>query len=95
MSALKNSGLQKKAKGWMALRGNWGRKKRSGIGSRNVTPIHHSLFFSDKYVGEQGPASFNDMAFTKLNGEKFTKKSIPKIDENDIDNFLALLNNQA
>ena len=79
----------------MALRGNWGRKKRSGIGSRNVTPIHHSLFFSDKYVGEQGPASFNDMALTKLNDEKFTKKSIPKIDENDIDNFLALLYNQA
>ena len=79
----------------MALRGNWGRKKRSGIGSRNVTPIHQSLFLSDHNWGQQGPASLNPMSFRKLNGESFTKKSIPKIDEKDIDNFLELFNKLA
>ena len=77
----------------MAMRGSWGRKKRSGIGSRNVTPIHHSLSLDDDFLVLQGPASFNEMSYRKLDGERFTKKSIPKIDGEDIDQFLALFNN--
>ena len=76
----------------MALRGSWGRKKRSGIGSRTLTPIHHSLSFADDYWGLQEPGSFNHMAYRKLNGEKFAKKSIPKIDDDDIGNFLSQFN---
>ena len=92
VSALKNSDLEKKDVGWMAMRGSWGRKKRSGIGSRNVTPIHDSLSFDNGAWGIQGSKSFNYNPYHQAIEEKFVKKSIPKIDERDINKFVLYFN---
>ena len=52
-AALTNSNMQKKdgyrEKGWMALRGNWGRKKRSVNGSNDIASIHRSYSSGGDY----------------------------------------------
>lgn len=80
--------MEKKDVGWMAMRGSWGRKKRSSVGSRNVTPIHDSLSLDNDSWGIQGSNSINYHPYHQSIEDKFVKKSIPKIDERDINKFV-------
>jgi len=92
VSALKNSDMEKKDVGWMAMRGSWGRKKRTSVGSRNETPIHESISFDKDAWSTQGANSINNHPYQQLNEDKFVKKSIPKIDEKDISKFVQYFN---
>ena len=92
VSELKNSDVEKKDVGWMAMRGSWGRKKRSGIGSRNVTPMHESFSLDNDTWGTQGSNTINYHPSHQSIEDKFVKKSIPKIDERDINKFILYFN---
>ena len=87
VSALTNSNLEKKAKGWMAMRGSWGRKKRSGIRFQNLTPIHHSLSLHDSSA-----KAINYGPYLQSLEDKLAKKSIPKINDDDINAFAEYFN---
>ena len=84
VSAIRDSDLEKKDVGWMAMRGSWGRKKRNSIGSGKVTPIHEPIPFENFSRGVEGPNLTDYQSYQKLIPDKFVKKSIPKIDEEDI-----------
>ena len=53
-ATIADSNMQKKdgyrEKGWMALRGNWGRKKRSVNGSNGIASIHRNHSSGGDYL---------------------------------------------
>ena len=79
--------MEKKAKGWMAMRGSWGRKKRSdGVqvrGYEDATPFHDSLRTDMDYPGLRGINEPHRI----LTWGNVSKRDIPIIDERDIEEF--------
>ena len=76
--------MEKKAKGWMAMRGGWGRKKRSiatQIREREeMGPFHGRLSTDMDYQGLRGVhKSHGIQAWGNL-----SKKHIPRLDEHDL-----------
>jgi len=92
VSALKNSEVEKKSKGWMAMRGSWGRKKRSVIGAPKVPPIHESFLSAEDYWGPGAAKEIGFGLYKAPPSDRFTKKSIPKIDDIDINKLVAYFN---
>lgn len=84
--------MEKKSKGWMAMRGNWGRKKRSVIGVQKFPPIHSSFSLAEDFWGPRAANEIGLGSYESPPSDSYTKKSIPKISDKDINTFLEYFN---
>ena len=66
------------------MRGSWGRKKRSVAGIQQVTPLYKSSSSDDYYWNVQRRNKTGFVHHENLL-KNLSKKSIPKIDEKDVE----------